>query len=191
MERSAVIQPTIAVTILQLGLAKIRCCDNGGPMRGEGNRLLHLFGDAARDQLDRAVTVQLSARDVLQDAGMPALHVYFPIDAVISLISTTENGASVEIGLIGREGMIGLAGVLGTVEGGTSAIVQVSGTAVRVPTASLKAVRLANASVRKAIDLYIEAICSDSASRCVQSSPPASPAPCPMVAWRPRSNPRE
>src|SRR3954454_20577317 len=95
-------------------------------MHGAGNRLLQLFGDEARDKLEHAVTVQLSARDVLQEPGMPALHVYFPIDAVISLISTTENGASVEIGLIGREGMIGLAGVLGTVEGGTSAVVQVS-----------------------------------------------------------------
>src|SRR4051812_24422935 len=126
-------------------------------MHGERNRLLQLFGDEARHQLDHAVTVQLAARDVLQEPGMPALHVYFPIDAVISLISRTENGGSVEVALIGREGMIGLAGVLGTVEGGTSAIVQVSGGAVRVPTASLKDVRLANASVRKAIDLYIEA----------------------------------
>src|SRR4051812_37201464 len=126
-------------------------------MHGERNRLLQLFGDEARHQLDHAVTVQLRARDVLQEPGMPALHVYFPIDAVISLVSATENGASVEVGLIGREGMIGLAGVLGTVEGGTSAIVQVSGAAVRVPTASLRAVRLANAPVRKAIDLYIEA----------------------------------
>jgi signal transduction histidine kinase len=126
-------------------------------MYGEGNRLLQLFGDEARDRLGDTVTVQVGAREVLQEPGMPALHVYFPIDAVISLISTTENGASVEVGLIGREGMIGLAGVLGTVEGGTSAVVQVSGTAVRVPTASLKAVRLGNASVRKAIDLYIEA----------------------------------
>jgi len=121
------------------------------------NRLLELFGDEAREQLDHAVTVQLRGRDVLQEPGMPALHVYFPIDAVISLISTTAEGASVEVGLIGREGMVGLAGVLGTVEGGTSAIVQVSGAAVRVPTASLKAVRLAHPSVRKAIDLYIEA----------------------------------
>jgi signal transduction histidine kinase len=126
-------------------------------MKGEGNRLLQLFGDQARDQLGPTVTVQLKARDVMQEPGMPALHLYFPVDAVISLISTTENGASVEVGLVGREGMIGLAGVLGTVERGTSAVVLVSGTAVRVPTASVKAVRLTDASVRKAIDLYIEA----------------------------------
>jgi signal transduction histidine kinase len=88
---------------------------------------------------------------------MPALNAYFPIDAVVSLISTLEDGASVEVGLVGREGMIGLAGVLGTIEGGTSAVVLVGGTAVRVPTASVKALRLANPSVRTALDLYIEA----------------------------------
>jgi signal transduction histidine kinase len=126
-------------------------------MHVEGNRLLQLFGDEAQKQLGSLVTVQLSAREVLQDPGVPGLHVFFPLNAVISLISTTENGASVEVGLIGREGMVGLAGVLGTVEGGTSAIVLVPGTAVRVSTASLKAVRLDNPSVRRALDLYIEA----------------------------------
>jgi signal transduction histidine kinase len=127
------------------------------PMNGAGNRLLQLFGDEARQDLGPPVVVQLRAGEVLHEPGIPALYLYFPIDAVISLISATENGASVEVGLVGREGMIGLAGVLGTVDGGTSAIVQVSGTAVRVSTASFKAVRLANASVRRVLDLYIEA----------------------------------
>jgi signal transduction histidine kinase len=126
-------------------------------MHGDGNRLLQLFGDEGREQLGSLATVQLSARQVLQEPGLPALHVYFPVDAVISLIATTANGPSVEVGLIGCEGMIGLAGVLGTVEGGTSAIVQVPGAALRVPTAVLKAVRLVNPSVRTALDLYIEA----------------------------------
>jgi signal transduction histidine kinase len=126
-------------------------------MYAEGNRLLHLFGEEAAAQLGSSITVQLRARQVLQEPGMPALAVYFPIDAVISLISTVEDGATVEVGLVGREGMIGLAGVLGTIEGGTSAVVQVGGTAVRVPTASLRAARLANPSVRAVLDRYIEA----------------------------------
>src|ERR1041385_2146218 len=126
-------------------------------MNGERNRLLALFGDEARAQLFPFVTVQLKARQVLQDAGIPPLYVYFPIDAVISLVSTLESGASVEVGLIGREGMIGLVGVLGTFEVGTSAVVQVGGAAVRLPTASLKVARLANPSVRAALDKYIEA----------------------------------
>jgi signal transduction histidine kinase len=126
-------------------------------MNGEGNRLLRLFGAEAQAQLGSIVPVQLKAREVLQEPGVPALHVYFPIDAVISLISTLQNGASVEIGLIGREGMLGAAGVLGMIEGATSAVVQVAGTALRVPTASVKALRLADPSVRTALDSYVEA----------------------------------
>jgi CRP-like cAMP-binding protein len=126
-------------------------------MSAPGNRLLDMFGEEARAQLDTPVTVQLKAREVLQEPGMPAPHGHFPLDAVVSLVATSEDGGSVEVGLIGREGMVGLAGVLGTVEGATAAIVQVSGAAVRVSIASLKALRLANERVRKTLDRYIEA----------------------------------
>jgi hypothetical protein len=42
------------------------------------------------------------------------------VSAVISLVSTMEDGASSEVALIGREGMVGLSGVLGTREGTTA-----------------------------------------------------------------------
>ena len=126
-------------------------------MSAESNRLLQLFGEEARAKLGSPPTVQLKVRDVLEEPGTPTLYAHFPITAVISLISTVENGSSVEVGLVGREGMVGIAGMLGTVEGATSAVVQVAGPAVRVPTALLKAVRLANPSVRQVLDLYIEA----------------------------------
>jgi signal transduction histidine kinase len=126
-------------------------------MSGDNNRLLQLFDDEGRAQLCSAPTVRLKARDVLEEPGTPALYAYFPLTAVISLISTVKDGASVEVGLIGREGMLGIASILGTVEWATSAVVQVAGEAVRVPTALLKTVRLSNPSVRQALDLYIEA----------------------------------
>jgi signal transduction histidine kinase len=129
-------------------------------MRREGtsqNGLLLLLNAEARTELASLVRVQLTARDVLKEPGMPALHAYFPLTAVVSLVSTMESGASAEVALVGREGMIGLAGVLGAVEDMTSAVVQVSGAALRVPVAALKAARGASPSVRKALDLYIEA----------------------------------
>ena len=125
-------------------------------MYADSNRLLQLFGEEARAQLGFPPTVQLKARDVLEEPGTPTLYAYFPITAVISLISTVENGATVEVSLVGREGMVGMAGILGTVEGATSAVVQVAGDAIRVPIAFLKAARLTNPSVRQALDRYIE-----------------------------------
>ena len=120
------------------------------------NRLLELLGPDALGALS-PVPVQLRARDTLYEPGAPALHAYFPVTAVISLVSTMENGASSEVALVGREGMIGLAGVLGAVEGSTAAIVQIGGIALRVATALLRAERLRSPSVRAAIDLYTEA----------------------------------
>jgi signal transduction histidine kinase len=121
------------------------------------NRLLQLLNAVAREGLAPLVPVELTAREVLKEPGMPAIHAYFPVTAVVSLVTTMESGASTEIALVGHEGMIGLAGVLGTVETSTSAIVQVSGRALRVSTAALRAARVSNTSVRKTLDLYTQA----------------------------------
>ncbi|HEX3702441.1 MAG TPA: ATP-binding protein [Vicinamibacterales bacterium] len=102
-------------------------------------------------------TVHLQARDVLHEPGMPTLHVYFPLSGVISLVSTMQNGAAAEVALIGREGMVGLEGVLGTADNPTTAIVQISGTALRAAIAVLKAARLQSPHVRSVIDRYTQA----------------------------------
>jgi signal transduction histidine kinase len=85
------------------------------------------------------------------------MHAYFPLTAVVSLISTMESGASAEVAVVGREGMLGLAGVLGTVQGATTAVVLVPGLAVRVPLASLRAARAHHVSVRATLDAYTQA----------------------------------
>ena len=46
---------------------------------------------------------------VLQESGAVAQHVYFPTDAIVSLLYLTTNGASAEIAVVGYEGMIGMA----------------------------------------------------------------------------------
>jgi signal transduction histidine kinase/CRP-like cAMP-binding protein len=111
----------------------------------------------ARAQLELAVPVELAARQVIQEAGMPALHAYFPVNVVVSLVATMEDGASAEIAMVGREGMIGIGNVLGPVASTTTAVVQVGGTALRVPTTSLRAARRAWPAVARVLDLYTEA----------------------------------
>lgn len=119
------------------------------------NRLLRLLTAGA--DIGPLTGVQLTARQVLKEPGVPTMYVYFPMTAVVSLISTLENGASTEVALIGREGMIGLTGVLGTVDNLTSAVVQVTGRAMRMPAPALRAARFSNPSVRAALDLYTQA----------------------------------
>ena len=120
------------------------------------NHLLRLLDAEARDALS-PVEVQLRAREVLYEPGTPALYVHFPLNAVVSIVSTMANGASTEVALVGREGLVGLATVLGTVEGTTAAVVQIPGTALRVPTLQLRSERLRRSSIRSMLDRYTEA----------------------------------
>ncbi len=46
--------------------------------------------------------------------GVPADYVYFPETCMVSLILVLEDGASIEVGLIGREGLVGVLAGLGT-----------------------------------------------------------------------------
>src|SRR5256885_8222033 len=121
------------------------------------NLLLKRLDAAALAELAPMETVQLAARTVLHEPTTPAPYTYFPVTAVISLVSTMESGASAEVAMIGREGMVGLAGMLGPAESPTAAIVQVAGSAVRVPAAVVRAARRANLAVRETFDLYTEA----------------------------------
>jgi CRP-like cAMP-binding protein len=122
-----------------------------------GNVLLALVDAETRSGMSSLVPVQLQARQVLHEPGTPALFVYFPVTAVVSLMSMMEDGSSAEVSLIGREGMLGLDAVFGTVEGPTTAVVQIAGSALRMPTATLRTAHLNSAVLRQMLDLYSEA----------------------------------
>jgi hypothetical protein len=52
--------------------------------------------------------VHLRTEQLLCDSGQRIHHVYFPTTAIISMLSTMEDGSSVEIAAVGREGMTGV-----------------------------------------------------------------------------------
>ncbi|MBK8640334.1 MAG: Crp/Fnr family transcriptional regulator [Chromatiaceae bacterium] len=70
---------------------------------------------------------------VLQESGAVAQHVYFPTDAIVSLLYLTTNGASAEIAVVGYEGMIGMALFTGGQTTTCRAVVQSAGFAYRLP----------------------------------------------------------
>lgn len=82
--------------------------------------------------------VDLSLGDIIYLAGGDIEHVYFPEDSAISLIATMENGATTEVGLVGREGMVGLTVFLGGVVTPELAIVQMAGTAMKLKASVLR-----------------------------------------------------
>ena len=73
------------------------------------NRLLAALSPAdfaaLRPKLDH---VSLPLKQTLLVSGEPIEHVYFPETGMVSLVTPLEDGAMIEIGMIGREGVVGM-----------------------------------------------------------------------------------
>ena len=76
--------------------------------------------------------VPLPLGKVLYESGDALRHVYFPTDAIVSLLYAMENGASAEISVVGNEGLIGVALFMGGESTPSRAIVQSAGSAYRM-----------------------------------------------------------
>jgi CRP-like cAMP-binding protein len=82
--------------------------------------------------------VALRFGDVLYEPGAAIRHIYFPLDALVSLLTLADGHLALEVGLIGREGMVGIPLVLGHKASTVRALVQGSGTALRMASAEFQ-----------------------------------------------------
>ena len=82
--------------------------------------------------------VHLLSGQVLNEPHDVMSHVYFPVDAIISLRHQTEHGAAMEISVVGDDGMVGIALSIGGVNIPSRAVVQRSGHAFCLQGALLK-----------------------------------------------------
>lgn len=97
------------------------------------NRLIGaLSAEAQARLLPNLELVQMPLGKVLYESGHTLRHVYFPVDAIISLLYVMENGASAEISVVGNEGLIGIALFMGGESTPSRAIVQSAGHAYRL-----------------------------------------------------------
>ena len=97
------------------------------------NQLLASLPDAEwlrwKPQLER---VKLELGQVLYEAGGLQSHVYFPTTAIVSLLYVLENGASAEIAVVGREGLVGVSLFMGGQSTTNRAVVQSAGEGYRL-----------------------------------------------------------
>ena len=76
--------------------------------------------------------MSLPLGQALYESGGRLEYVYFPVDAIVSLLSVTENGDSAEIAVVGNDGLLGIALFLGSETMPNRAVVQSAGHAYRL-----------------------------------------------------------
>ena len=102
----------------------------------ELNRLLEALPSSDRRRmLAGSESVKLVFADVLYSPGERLSHVYFPTSSFISLIMPVDDVTSLEVGLVGNEGMFGIPLVLGIDVSPLRAVVQGEGLALRMDAA--------------------------------------------------------
>jgi len=104
-----------------------------------GNLLLAAISHEEYERLEphlQPVTLNLS--EILYRPGESVRDVYFPRTAIISLLTELEDGGGMEVGLVGREGMAGIAAILGGEET-KLATVQGAGSALKLKAETLHA----------------------------------------------------
>jgi CRP-like cAMP-binding protein len=102
----------------------------------------HLFRALPADVRERVFPnlelVEMPLAHVLYESGDVMQQVYFPTDAIVSLLYVMQNGASAEIAVVGNEGMIGIALFMGGETTPNRAVVQSAGYAYQLKGTVLK-----------------------------------------------------
>jgi CRP-like cAMP-binding protein len=103
------------------------------------NRLLRGLPDGELDRIrPELVPVHLPRPTELEAANEEIRFVYFPTTGVASIVAMDESGESVDTAMIGKEGMTGLAVLLGTGQSPVRTIVQVPMTGMRMESSALR-----------------------------------------------------
>lgn len=82
--------------------------------------------------------VKVKLGEALYESGDTMKNVYFPIDAIVSLLYVMENGSSAEIAVVGNEGIVGISLFMGGESTPSRAVIQSEGFAYRLPGQKLK-----------------------------------------------------
>jgi CRP-like cAMP-binding protein len=78
--------------------------------------------------------VEMKNGQILYTSGEHIEHVYFPLNSMVSLVSQTVDGESVEVGIVGYEGLTGISALLGVDKSAHQNIVQIHDGALRLTT---------------------------------------------------------
>jgi CRP-like cAMP-binding protein len=129
------------------------------------NQFIDRLPERDRDRLLAVCErVELVLSEVICLKGTPATDVYFPTVAFVSLLSELEDHPSLEVGMVGREGMVGVGIALGMHTVPLRALVQGPGACWRVSAAAFRRELAASAALRSQVDRYTYVLMSQMAT---------------------------
>jgi CRP-like cAMP-binding protein len=99
--------------------------------------------------------VQLTLGEVLCEPGMDTRHLYFPVDGFISLVAPIDGKPALEVGMVGREGMLGAQLTLGVARVPLLALVQGSGSACRIRAADFRVELARSPPLHRLLNRYL------------------------------------
>ena len=102
--------------------------------------------------------VDLKFGEVLFEPGKAIKHVYFPVDCLISLLTAVDKRRTLEVGMVGNEGMAGMPFILGMGVSGVRAIVQGGGNALRMASGPFRIEFDRNRPLQEALFRYTYAL---------------------------------
>jgi len=108
--------------------------------------------------LARCTPIKLVFAEILARPGEHIRHVYFPTDSFISLVSSHDSRASLEVGLVGDEGMLGTSMVLGVNVSPLCAVVRKTGLALRMSASDFRHELDSNPLLQRELKRYLHVL---------------------------------
>lgn len=105
--------------------------------------------------LARCEQVPLVLAEVMFEPGQTTRHVWFPIDGFVSLITLIDGSPGLEVGMVGREGLLGAHLALGVTKAPLRALVQGPGTAWRIGAAAFRAELARSKPLQRGLNRYL------------------------------------
>ena len=100
-------------------------------------------------------TVTLTLEEVVCERGKATRHVWFPVDGFISMVAPIDGKPALEVGMVGREGMLGAHLGLGVDTVPLHALVQGAGSAWRVSASSFRGQLARNPALQRVVNRYL------------------------------------
>jgi len=132
------------------------------------NKLLAALPRAIHARLQpKLELVPLKLGASVYEAGGKQPYVYFPTDAIVSLLYVMKDGASAEIAVVGNEGLVGIALFMGGETTPSRAVVQSAGHAYRLSSKRLKTEFEAGGALQHLLLRYTQALITQMAQTAV------------------------